>query len=162
MKPHQVLAVSLVVAFLAALIVPHLASARGGSGFSSSHSSPSIRTSPRVSAPAPTVVNKSVTNTTVNKTTVIHESSRSGGSSLMTNMLLGGTIGYLIGSHNSVPQQQVVQQAPPAGPPPVATAPTVVMQPYQPVEESHPFIWILVIIAIIVIAGGLYLNLRRI
>lgn len=120
----------LMIALALALVTTNV-DARSYSSSRSFSSSPRVSTAPRVSAPRPTTV--------INKTTVVHqhEASSGGGTG---NMLLGGTIGYILGSHNNqqAPAPQVVyQQAP---------APAPVIQTMAPEESSHPIFWLFILL----------------
>lgn len=147
---------SVIVCLLATSCVVDAKSYGGGGGsrsFSSSrsYSSPSRSYSsprPSMTTPAP----KASPPPIINNRTIINKNYSSGPSgsanngSGMNNMLLGGTIGYLIGSHGSNQQPTtVVQQAP--------TQPVIQQSPaqypsyqYEPESSSHWFLWLLLLI----------------
>lgn len=110
-------------------------------GFSSSYGGSRSYSAPARSSPTVTH------NVTVNKTTIVHNSSGGGsGSGLLTGMLIGEAVS---GANRPVviqaapvtpvmvaPPQQIVEQVP---------APVQQVIASQPVEESHWFAWFLII-----------------
>ncbi len=136
---------------LAALGTAYTIDAHAKSFGASSRAATSSRSfSTPARAPTPSVtVNKTINQTTVVQHSTVAPSSGGGGN----GMLLGGVIGYMLGSHNSrpapaaAPPVQYVQAAP--APVVQAAPPQVVVQPVQESSSGWgtAFMWLLILIA---------------